>query len=136
MRHALGTPLCDVSTTVLNKMVSKDVASSLRRFKNGNTKTPDKRRSKSRGNNDGYDSPSVKFNDSAANGPGSKKSRGKSTDITQRDFAPVMNNTIRQYLRDLDNGIAEKVSLLKMLVMKFDEADQNYNRLRNAINVG
>jgi hypothetical protein len=47
-----------------------------------------------------------------------------------------MNNTIRQYLRDLDNGIAEKVSLLKMLVMKCDEADQNYNRLRNAINVG
>lgn len=109
---ALGQPLCDVSTTVLNKMVSKDVASSLRKFKNG-VKTPDRRRSKSRG--DGQDSPSVKFGD------GSKHNRGKSFEA--KDFAPVMNNTIRQYLRDLDNGIGEKVSLLKMLVIKCDEAD-------------
>jgi len=48
MRMALGQPLCDVSATVLNKMVNKDVASSLRKFKNGG-RTPDRRRSKSKG---------------------------------------------------------------------------------------
>lgn len=47
-----------------------------------------------------------------------------------------MNNTIRQYLRDLDTGISNKQSLLKMLVIKSDEADQNYNRLRNCISAG
>jgi hypothetical protein len=93
MRIALGQPLCDVSSTVLNKMVSKDVASSLRKFKHG-TRTPDKRRSKSRGGqDDGYDSPSVKFVDTAAARPGSKNNRGKSSEA--RDFAPVMNNSIR-----------------------------------------
>jgi len=39
-------------------------------------------------------------------------------------------------LKELDNGIGEKMSLLKMLVIKCDEADQNYNRLRNYINFG
>jgi len=63
----------------------------------------------------------VKFVDTAGARQGSKNNRLKS--LEARDFAPVMNNTIRQYLRDLDNGIGEKVSLLKMLVIKCDEAD-------------
>jgi len=46
------------------------------------------------------------------------------------------NRAIRQHLKDLDQGIGNKISLLKMLVIKCDEADQNYNRLRNAINFG
>ena len=52
MRTALRQPLCDVSSTVLNKMVSRDVAASLRKYKmnagnGGNTQTP--KRSKSNG---------------------------------------------------------------------------------------
>lgn len=39
-------------------------------------------------------------------------------------------------MRDLDTGIADKVSLMKMLVIKCDEADQNFNRLRSSINHG
>lgn len=46
------------------------------------------------------------------------------------------NKAIRQFLKDLDRGIGDKMSLLKMLVIKCDEADQNFNRLRNAINYG
>ena len=51
-------------------------------------------------------------------------------------MVPMMNNTIRQCLRDLDKGIADKQSLIKMMVLKSDEADQNYNRLRNCIDNG
>ena len=36
---------------------------------------------------------------------------------------PVLNNAIRKHLRDLDSGVADKISLLKMLVIKSDEAD-------------
>jgi hypothetical protein len=39
-------------------------------------------------------------------------------------------------LRELDTGIADKISLLKMLVIKCDEADQSFNRLRFAISNG
>lgn len=39
-------------------------------------------------------------------------------------------------MKELDQGIGDKISLLKMLVIKCDENEQNYNRLRNAINFG
>ena len=45
----------------------------------------------------------------------------------------VASRSIRQALKDLDNGLGEKMSLLKMLIMKCDDNDQNYNRLRNCI---
>ena len=124
MRAALGQPLCDVSSTVLNKMVNKDVASSPRKFKNGGARTPDKRRSKSRGGMEDGDDASVRFQDSSAAGPNSKRGRGKSIEtVNNKEFVPSMNNTIKGYLRDLDNGIGDKISLLKMLVIKSDEAD-------------
>lgn len=42
MRSALGKPLCNIPVHVLNKMVSKDVALDLRKFKmnGGSHKTP------------------------------------------------------------------------------------------------
>jgi len=45
----------------------------------------------------------------------------------------VASRAIRQALKDLDNGFGEKMSLLKMLIMRFDENNQNYNRLRKCI---
>lgn len=60
MREALGQPLSDISSTVLNKMVSKEVAMDLRKYKMavGGNKTPCKR-SKSKGEE--CDSPTVRF---------------------------------------------------------------------------
>jgi len=55
---------------------------------------------------------------------------------TGPDEALAASKAIRESLKELDNGIGEKMSLLKMLVIKCDEADQNYNRLRNYINFG
>jgi hypothetical protein len=129
MREALGQPLSNISSTVLNKMVSKDVALNLRKYKLGvGAKTPSKR-SKSRGEEP--DSPSVRFEN------GGKKPRGKSNDATKAESeGPTLNNAIRKHLRDLDSGVADKISLLKMLVIKSDEADQNFNRLRSSINHG
>lgn len=128
MREALGQPLANISSTVLNKMVSKDVALNLRKYKLGvGSKTPSKR-SKSRGEDPDE---SVKFE------KGTKPVRGRSNDATRSDNeGPTFNNAIRKHLRDLDSGVADKISLLKMLVIKSDEADQNFNRLRQCINLG
>jgi hypothetical protein len=71
MRTALGQPLCNIPASVLNKMVSKDVAMNLRKYKmnvgSQNAKTPS-RRSKSRAAEEQLNSPK---------GDGK---RGKSTD--------------------------------------------------------
>ena len=112
-------------------MVSKDVALNLRKYKLGvGTKTPSKR-SKSRGEDP--ESPSVRFESN-----GNRRPRGKSNDAQKldSDSGPVLTNAIRKHLRDLDSGVADKISLLKMLVIKSDEADQNLNRLRTCINHG
>ncbi len=71
MRTALGKPLTNIPLSVLNKMVSKDVALSLRKFKlNAGHKTPAKR-SKSRGLDLEQDSPNSRG-----------KSRAKSEEAT------------------------------------------------------
>lgn len=77
MRGALGQPLCNIPSSVLNKMVSKDVALNLRKYKMNagtNAKTPAKR-SKSRGAQDDLDSPDV------------KSRRGKSNDDNSGSLA-------------------------------------------------
>jgi hypothetical protein len=57
MRVALGAPLQNISTSVLNKMVTKDVQNNLRKYKNALGRTPS-RRSASRGaENDSEGSP-------------------------------------------------------------------------------
>lgn len=131
MRTALGQPLQNISTSVLNKMVSRDVQANIRKYKMaaGGGRTPSRgRRSASRGA-DGEDlgSPTVHFE---------QFTRGKSQD-GGRSHGPqepiVASRAIRSALKDLDNGFGEKLSLLKMLIMKCDENDQNYNRLRNCI---
>jgi len=117
MREALGQPLSNISSTVLNKMVSKDVALNLRKYKLGvGTKTPSKR-SKSRGED--HTEENNRFE------KGSRGSRGKSNDATRapENEGPTFTNAIRKYLRDLDTGVADKISLMKMLVIKSDEAD-------------
>lgn len=62
--------------------------------------------------------------------------RGRSTGRRLDDDGVGPNRAIRQYLKELDKGIGDKMSLLKMMVIKCDEADQNFNRLRSAINFG
>ena len=118
MRSALRQPLSDVSSTVLNKMVNRDVAASLRKYKMG-AGADSKKRSKSNGGDP--DESTVRFSEA---GKGRLKSTDNRRGAAGEDLLqPMMNNTIRQYLRDLDSGISDKQSLLKTLVIKCDEAD-------------
>lgn len=125
MRIALGAPLQNISNSVLNKIVSRDVQANLRKYKLAVGRTPSKR-SASRGG-DLDDSPQVRFEGDR---------RGRSMGRRSDDEGMGANRAIRGYLKELDKGIGDKMSLLKMLVIKCDEADQNFNRLRSAINFG
>ena len=130
MRTALGAPIQNISNSVLNKIVSKDIQANLRKYKLAiGGRTPSRRdRSASRGaDSDGAVSPQVRFE-------GEK--RGRSHGRSSENDNLGSNKAIRQYLKELDRGIGDKMSLFKMLVIKCDEADQNFNRLRNSINFG
>lgn len=130
MRVALGAPLQNISSCVLNKMVTRDVQANMRKYKMGVGRTPSRRSGKSNGHQtDGEDelSPKVTFE-------GDK--RGRSMGRRADDDGAGPSRVIRNYIKDLDKGLGDKMSLLKMLVIKCDEADQNFNRLRSAINFG
>lgn len=126
MRTALGQPLQNISNSVLNKMVTKDVQANLRKYKMGAGQgSPSRGRSRSRGPQEDM-SPggaTVHFEDFTRS---RSHGAGPSEPI-------VASRAIRQALKDLDNGFGEKMSLMKMLIMRCDENDQNYNRLRNCI---
>lgn len=112
MREALGQPLSEISSTVLNKMVTKEVSMDMRKYKNNVTT----KRSKSK------EAEVVK--------PQQQPRKDNSADET------VYVNNMRKYLRELDVGTADQVALLKLLVLKCDEADLTFNRLRHVINNG
>ena len=125
MREALNQPLSDISSTVLNKMVSKEVAMDLKKYKMHAGNQPS-RRSKSKGD-ENCDSPTqVRFEDQQRG----NRSRGRSNDINRSGVEEAaFHNSVKKLLRDLDTGVAEKITLMQMLVHKCDEADQNISRL-------
>lgn len=95
-------------------------------------RTPSKgRRSASRGADDdrSFGSPTVHFEDFMRGRSQGRKSLGPDDNVTA-------SKQIRQALQDLDQGFGDKLTLLKMLVMRCDEAEANYMRLRNCINHG
>ena len=101
MRTALGQPLQNISTSVLNKMVTRDVQANLRKYKMGagTGRTPSRGRSRSRGA-DGEplspNSPTVHFEDFTKSRDG--RLHGPPEPM-------VASRAIRQALKDLDNGL-------------------------------
>ena len=110
-------------------MVTRDVQANMRKYKMGVGRTPSRRSARSGHQTDGDDegSPMVRFE-------GDRRGRSGSRRGDDDGYGP--NRVIRNYLKDLDKGLGDKMSLMKMLVIKCDEADQNFNRLRSAINFG
>lgn len=112
-------------------MVSKEVSMDLKKYKMTAGTSSKAKRSKSKG--DGEDSPTrVRFEDQARG----HRNRGRSNDARGCVEEAAFHSQAKKLLRDLDTGVAEKITLMQMLVHKCDEADQNINRLQNAINNG
>jgi hypothetical protein len=107
MRETMGQPLMNISSTVLNKVVSRDLQFELRKYKM-DAQGKNRKRSASRGREA---SPTVRFEDKG--------------DVSE-------NKAVRNILQQLDAGVNDKLQLLKMLVIRGDEADQKFKRLRAA----
>jgi hypothetical protein len=104
----MGQPLMNISSTVLNKVVSRDLQFELRKYKMDAQGARGRKRSASRGRET---SPTVRFEDKG--------------DVSE-------NKAVRNILQQLDAGVNDKLQLLKMLVIRGDEADQKFKRLRAA----
>ena len=100
---------------MLNKVVSRDVQTELRKYKMDAQGTRARSRGASRGRES---SPTVRFQD-----------RQGGVDLAD-------NQAVRNTLKELDAGISDKVNLLKMLAIRCDEADAKFNRLRDCVNFG
>ena len=109
MRDILGKPISDIPLNILNQMVNKEVAMSLRKFKmNAGQKSP-ARRSKSRG-----------------------------TDTTKNDsFVRETNESagslsfLKRQLRELEGAAADRTSMLKMLLIRCDQTNQDLMRIKH-----
>ncbi len=134
MREALGQPLQNISQDLLNKVVSKDIQQSLKKYKMGMGKTPNKgNRGKSAEKGD-YPSPQrrLQFGSSTVVGYGSPDRAAAADDFVE--YQGGNSKEIREIIKELNSGIHDKVSLLKILIIKCTEADANYKKIKHFIN--
>ena len=115
MRSALGEPMQNVSDNILNRVVSKQIQADLKKYKMGN-KRPNtsalRTRSKSPAKYDNWEG-----------------------SFDQSNLADL-SKEVSHYLSSLSTGASNKLSLIKMQVLKCDEYNNNYKRMRTCFNHG
>ena len=131
MRDALGQPLENISQYLLNKVVSKEVKNNLKKYKSAVGKTPHKTPGKTPGRDRGRSaekySPAKRLTFDASP---DKDDGGAS------GAAPAVSREIRDLIKQLNAGISDRDSLLKMLLIKCSDADQSYKQAKAEINRG
>ena len=60
--------------------------------------------------------------------------KGSSEDRAHEEA--VQSKEVRELLKELNSGIHDKVTLLKMLILKCGEADGNYKKIKQSLNKG
>jgi hypothetical protein len=115
MRSALGQPMQNVSENILNRVVSKQIQADLKKYKMGGAKRGTsalRTRSKSPTKNDNWEA-----------------------SFDQSNLADL-SKEVSHYLSSLSTGASNKLSLIKMQVLKCDEYNNNYKRMRACFNHG
>ena len=115
MREALGQPLQNISSELLNKVVTKEVQQNLKKYKMAVGKTPSK----------------DKKGDNAS--PNRVRIQSPAGRVVT-DEEPFNPKYTRELLRELDSGIHDKVALLKLMIIKCNEYDQNIKKTRQLFN--
>lgn len=149
MREALGQPLQNISQELLNKVVTKEVQKDLKKYKMNAGKTPNKENKNKVGlgtsaEKGAYPSPQrrLQFANNPAQGFGSPDRSGIEDRLYYGGVADFSDNNggnskeVKELLKELDSGIHDKISLIKMLIIKCSEADSNYKKIKFAINKG
>jgi len=129
MRDALGKPLQNISNELLNKVVSKEVQQNLRKFKMSVGKTPSKenrRLGQTSAEKGANPSPQRRLQ---FTGVGFGSPDRAAADHPDKNVVGH-SREVRDLLKELDNGVHDKVALLKMLVIKCSDADSSYKKIR------
>ena len=120
MRTALGQPLQNISDNILNRVVSKNIQADLRKYKMG--KKPERGTSALR-------------NRSSSPGKRMRNFEDYGEQFDKSNLADL-SKEVSHYLSVLSTGSSNKMSLIKMQVIKCDENSNNYKRMRQCFNHG
>ena len=105
----------NVSDNILNRVVSKQIQADLKKYKMGNKKPMTsalRNKSKSPAKYDNWEA-----------------------SFDQSNLADL-SKEVSHYLSSLSTGASNKLSLIKMQVLKCDEYNNNYKRMRTCFNHG
>ena len=119
MRVALGQPLQNISENILNRVISKSIQADLKKYKMGNKKPGTTNRERTRS-------------------PVSRKALFQPDDY---EGAPDANygdvsKEVSHYLSQLSTSSGNKMSLIKMQVIKCDENSAHFKKMRQCFNHG
>ena len=121
MRTALGEPLQNVSDNILNRVVSKSIQADLRKYKMG--KKPD------RGTSAGRE---------RTRSPVARRERFAASPDENFDVGSLgaLSKEVTHYLSQLNTSNQNKISLIKMQVIKCDDYSNIFSRMRQCLNHG
>lgn len=128
MRTALGAPLQNISDSILNRVISKNIQADLRKFKMsaGTRGRGDRGPSNDRNRTK---SPAVR-NRSAA------RHAAEEEDVVDPATFADLSKEVSHYLSSLNTSAQNKLSLIRMMILRSDENTNLYSRLRNSLNRG
>jgi hypothetical protein len=119
-----------VSKDLLNKVVAKEVARDLKKYKSCLGKTPNKENRRLMSAEKSTISPTTK-----------RLNFGSPIGGREGVFSPNLNHgghsrEVRDLLKELDGALHSKVSLMKMLTVKCSDADSTYKKARSLLAKG
>lgn len=133
MRTALGAPLQNISENILNRVISKNIQADLRKFKlsAGQRNKGDRGASKGdRGTSNGRERTKSPL----------RRDRAAAAYPEEEEVDPAtysdLSKEVSHYLSSLNTSSQNKISLIRMMIIRCDENSNQYQRLRNSINRG
>ena len=117
MRTALKEPLHNISDNILNRVISKSIQADLRKYKMGKALN----RTGTTALRDRTRSPAGKR--------GAGEEYGEDAGVDSGNFGDL-SNEVSSLLSQLSQASGNKMSLIKMQVIKCDENSNNFKRMR------
>jgi hypothetical protein len=126
MRTALHEPLHNISDDILNRVISKSIQADLRKFKMGKSLNRTQNAMGTTALRDRTRSPVSKR--------AAAEDYGADAGYDYQNYGDL-SNEVSGLLSQLNQASGNKMSLIKMQVIKCDESSNNFKRMRHSLNV-
>jgi len=127
MRTALHEPLHNISDDILNRVISKSIQADLRKFKMGKSLNRTQNAMGTTALRDRTRSPVSKR--------AAAEDYGADAGYDYQNYGDL-SNEVSALLSQLNQASGNKMSLIKMQVIKCDESSNNFKRMRHSLNRG